>query len=290
LLVGFHLDQTFGPVILFGAGGVAVEIVADRAAALPPLNSVLISDLVQRTAIAKLLAGYRDVPPADLHAVEQTLLSVSQMIADLPEIRALDINPLLADAAGVVALDARIELGGGEDTRRMAICPYPGDLAHHLTLPIGRFLVRAIKPEDEPALVEMTARSSLEDMRMRFLSAIRSLPHALAARLSQIDYDREMALVAIDEGDGAFGAVCRILIDPNFEQAEYAIMVRTDLKGHGLGRALTEAILRYARGRGVKEVWGDVLTENETMLKLATDLGATARPEGHGLTRIAFRL
>jgi acetyltransferase len=289
LLAGFHVDQTFGPVILFGAGGVAVEVIADRAAALPPLNSILAKDLMERTRVYKLLAGYRDVPAADFAAIERVLLGISKMIADLPEIIALDINPLLVDAAGVIALDARIALGQSA-RQELAICPYPDRLARNVVLPAGTFHVRPIRPEDEPALVDMTNRSSLEDMRARFLGALRSLPHALAARLSQIDYDREMAFVAVGHADGALVAVCRIVIDPNFQEAEYAIMVRTDLKGLGLGGALTEAIFEYARERGVKEVWGDALADNTQMLNLAGDFDASivAHPTEPGVLRMRF--
>jgi acetyltransferase len=292
LLVGFHVDQTFGPVILFGAGGVAVEVLADRAAALPPLNSVLVQDLMARTGVYKLLAGYRDVPAANFAAIEGVLLGISQMIADLPEIAALDINPLLADAAGVMALDARIELADQTGRQAMAICAYPDRLQRDVTLPAGTFHIRPIKPEDEPALVEMTNRSSLEDMRSRFLGAIRSLPHALAARLSQIDYDREMAFVAVSIIDGALAAVCRIVIEPNFEEAEYAIMVRTDIKGQGLGAALTKAIFQYARDRGVKAMWGDTLADNNQMLNLARDFDASllAHPTEPGVVRIRFKI
>lgn len=291
LLLGFHVDRTFGPVVLFGAGGVAVEVIADRAAALPPLNSVLAKDLMERTKVYKLLTGYRDVPAANFAAIEHCLLGISQMIADFPEINALDINPLLADAAGVMALDARIELGDRSAIQGAAICPYPDTLESTLSLPTGIFHIRPIRPEDEPKLLDMIGRSSLEDLRSRFLGALRTVPHALAARLSQIDYDREMALVAVNQ-EGALTAVCRIVIDPNFEQAEYAIMVRTDLKGHGLGTALTQAIFRYARVRGVKTAWGDTLATNEHMLHLASDFGASveAHPTEPGINRIVFRL
>jgi acetyltransferase len=291
LIVGLIDDKVFGPVVLFGQGGTAVEVLADRALGLPPLNPVLARDMIGRTRVAKLLAGYRDVPAAKMAAVEAALMRLADLAIDLPEVAELDINPLLADADGVLALDARVvvrtALANAE--RRLAIRPYPAQLETQVALTAGRRLrVRPIRPEDEPALVEMGRRSSPEDMRLRFFGAMRSIPHRLAARLSQIDYDREMALVAIapapdDRADEIVGVV-RLIGDPDNIQAEFAVMVRTDLKGLGLGYALMEQMLAWARSRGLVRVAGEVLPENGAMLKMARELGATVERGQDGKT------
>jgi acetyltransferase len=282
LIAGIAQDKTFGPILLFGQGGVAVEVINDRAIGLPPLNLVLAHDMIGQTRVAKLLKGYRDVPPADRDAIAATLVKLSNLAADLPEVVELDINPLLADEHGVLCVDARVVLRDPKDAKSyLAICPYPEDLQRTITLPDGAvFSVRPVRPEDEPRLADMVRRSNPEDVRLRFFGALRELPHALGARLSQIDYDREMALVALEEsdghcgGDGSIGGVVRIVADPNNEIAEFSVMVRSDLKGRGLGYHLMEDVLSYARMKGLKHVTGFVLRTNETMLKMAGEMGA----------------
>lgn len=294
LIVGMSVDDVFGPVLLFGQGGVAVEVLADRVMGLPPLNSALAHGVIARTRVAKLLAGYRDRAPADCAAVARALVAVSDMILDLPQIRELDINPLLADHEGVIALDARIVIGAGpaNAAMRLAIKPYPGELRRELEIKDGdRFIIRPIRPEDAPALQEMTRRTDPADLRLRFHGAVHALDAAAAARLSQIDYDRELALVAL-AGDASMAGVGRLVFDPDFVRAEYALIVRNDVQGRGIGRALLGDILAYARAGGAQCVWGDVLSDNHEMLTLAQALGATLRrldgaPE---LTRSEFRM
>lgn len=279
LIVGISNDATFGPVILFGEGGVAVEVIADRAVALPPLNRLLAREMIERTRVSRLLAGYRDRAPADMEAIEATLVKISDLLGDIPEIIELDINPLLADAAGVIALDARIVAreAEGSGTRRFAIRPYPTKLMGSIRLSDGQMLdLRPIRPEDEPALVDMVRRSNPQDVRMRFLGGVKEFPHIMAARLSQIDYHREMAFVALNDLEEIVGVV-RIIADPDNEVAEYAIMVRSDMKGRGLGYGLMSEILAYARRQGLKKIYGDVLRENQPMLRVAEDLGFTVR-------------
>jgi acetyltransferase len=277
LLLGISRDATFGPVILFGEGGTAAEVIAERAVALPPLNSVLARDLIGRTRTARLLSAYRDRPAVDETALEATLMRLSQLALDFPEIAELDINPLLADEAGVIALDARIITGDAAGAVRSAIAPYPGALVRPLDIQgIGRLTVRPIRPEDEPLLLDMIRRSDPEHVRLRFFAPIPE-SHALGARLTQIDYDREMALVAIREHGGEKGdellGVGRLISDPDNEKGEFAVMVRSDVKGRGLGYALMRDILAYARERELKCVFGDVLSENKTMLAMARELG-----------------
>ncbi|WP_296583864.1 bifunctional acetate--CoA ligase family protein/GNAT family N-acetyltransferase [Xanthobacter sp.] len=280
LIAGIGYDKTFGPVVLFGQGGTAVEVIGDRAVALPPLNGVLAREMIERTRVAKLLAGYRDHPPADMNAVAGTLVKVAELLADLPQIAELDINPLLADEHGVLALDARIVVHPTrvEGTDRFAIKPFPSDLSKTLELTDGSTVaLRPIRPEDEPGLVDVVHRSDPQDVRMRFLGSVKDFPHLMAARLSQIDYDREMAFVA-QEDNGDICGVVRIIADPDNDAAEYAIMVRSDFKGKGLGFQLMSEILAHARKRGLRQVFGDVMRENGPMLRLAEDLGFKATP------------
>jgi acetyltransferase len=260
---------------------------------LAPLNSTLAHAMIARTRVAKLLAGYRNRGPADLDGVARALVSLSDMVADLPEIAELDINPLLADHEGVIALDARVVVRPrGAAAPAFAIRPYPRQLAREIALGNGaRFALRPIRPEDGSALMTMAAASDARDLRLRFHGAMRALDPHTAARLSQIDYDREMALVAVAT-NGAFAGVVRLVFDPNFEAGEFAIIVRSDLQGQGLGGAMLHAVFDYARTRGAKRVWGDVLRENEEMLMLAGELGARfSTPEGAPeLVRAAFDL
>jgi acetyltransferase len=276
LLAGVGSDRTFGPVILFGQGGTAAEVIADRAIGLPPLNSVLAREMIDRTRIARLLGGYRDRPAAALDQIALTLIRLSRMVVDLAEVAELDINPLLADENGVLALDARVVLvDPPPGPERLAIHPYPGELTRDLTLASGlECTIRPIRPEDEPRLKEMVERSSPEDVRLRFFGPLREFPHMMAARLSQIDYSREIALIATRDRPAAeMLGVARLIADPDDDRAEFAIFVRSDLKGHGLGYALMSDILGYARQRGLGTIFGEVLRENTTMLKMASELG-----------------
>jgi acetyltransferase len=283
LIVGISEDAQFGPVVLFGQGGIAVEEIGDTAMALPPLNPLLARSLIERTRIYRLLRGYREQPPADLAAVELTLMQVAQLATDFAEIIELDINPLLADARGVLALDARIRIDRAEGPAqaRLAIRPYPKELEGPVFLRDGsEVFVRPIRPEDAPALQDMVSRASPEDLRLRFFQPIRRLPEQLAARLTQIDYDRETAFISFDpEEPGAITAVARLMADPDVHTAEYAIIVRTDWKRRGLGYALMNRLLNYAADRGIATIFGEVLRENENMLNMARDLGFSARPD-----------
>jgi len=284
LIVGATTDPVFGPVILFGQGGTGVEVIADRAVELPPLNSSLAARLVDRTRVARLLAGYRDRPAADRAAIVETLVSISRLVTDFPHIVELDVNPLLADETGVVALDARIrvrptDLGAGE---QLAIRPYPRELEESLRLPDGRDVrLRPIRPEDEPAHLELFRRLKPEDVRFRFFGSVRRMPHGSLARYTQIDYDREMAFIAstgTHPGDGETLGVVRVVEEPEARRAEFAIVVRADEKGHGLGEALMRKVIRYCEGRGTKLLVGQVMAANRPMLRLAAKLGFVADP------------
>jgi acetyltransferase len=295
-IVGAAQDAVFGPVILFGHGGVAVEVVADRAVALPPLNRALAADLVSRTRVARLLQGYRDRPSANLEALHLALVQVSQLMVDAADIAEIDINPLLADDRGVIALDARIRVvksaRAGAD--RLAIRPYPSDLEERVTIMDREVVLRPIRPEDEPQHAQFLQNVDAEDMRLRFFYAVRVMSHNQLARFTQIDYDREMAFIAsVDDGKATAETwgVVRAIADPDNTSAEFAILVRSDLKGHGLGSLLMKKIIRYCRARGTGMITGSVLRGNERMLSLARELGfATTYDNDAGVMQLCLRL
>lgn len=290
LIIGMSIDDLFGPVLLFGHGGVAVEVLADRVMGLPPLNSALAHAMIARTRVAKLLAGYRDRAPADRAAIAGVLIAVSNMILDLPQISELDINPLLADGNGVVALDARVAVrqAPADAAARWAIKPYPSELRQEIVAEGGEhFMLRPVRPEDAPGLEALARLTKTPHLALRFHDAILPFDAAAAARLSQIDYDREMTLIAIADSVAGFG---RLVFDPNFTRAEYALVVRGDLQGHGLGAAVLRALLDHARARGAQHVWGDVPNPNQEMLALARMLNARRTEINDRTTRTEFDL
>lgn len=297
LITGLTMDATFGPVILFGHGGKATEVIDDHAVGLPPLNSVLARDMIDRTQISKLFAGYRNVPPIAVDAISDVLVRLSELAIHLPQIVELDLNPLLADATGVVALDARAVIRRKDgNSVELAIRPYPTSLERDVEMRNGtRFLLRPIKPDDEEALTAMVALCTQEDLRLRFFGQLKSFPHQMAARFSQIDYDREMALVAVNPAtqhrESVIYGVVRLVADPENDQAEFAVIVRSDMKGHGLGYQLMTEILAYAKSRGLREVHGDILRGNVTMLQMAHELGFITEKGACGdVSRVSIRL
>jgi acetyltransferase len=283
VIVGASIDSVFGPVILCGHGGTAVEVTADSAVALPPLNRSLAHELVSRTHVSRLLAGYRDHPPAKVDALYDVLIAVSQMLADLPLLAELDINPLYVDEAGAVALDARIRVASRPvaGAERFAILPYPTQWVRKVIWNGREITIRPIRPEDEAQHRRFLEHLDPEDIRMRIFQTRRELPRSELARLTQIDYDREMAFIA--EGTDAQGApetlgVARTVSDPDKVEAEFAIIVRSDLKGAGLGRLLFEQLIEHAVNRGTGRLVGIILRENTRMLKLARAMGFHADP------------
>ena len=294
LIIGMAVDATFGPLLLFGAGGTAVEVLDDTAAALPPLDLKLARDVIARTRIARLLAGYRDRPPADLDGIAQALVRIGTLVTAHPEIREIDVNPLLADESGVIGLDARIRIADQRvDPRRpMSIRPYPN--VWERTLPVGSLgdvVLRPIRPEDERLYAAFLARVTPGDLRLRLLAPTRELSHRFIARLTQIDYAREMAFVALSVAGEMMGVV-RLHADPDYQRAEYAVMVRSDLKGHGLGWQLMRHLIDYARAEGLVELHGSVLTENTTMLAMCRELGfrIVADPDDATLRYVELKL
>jgi len=273
LLLGISSDRTFGPCILFGHGGIAAETIADRALGLAPLNDVLARDMIARTRVSRLLSGYRDRPPADLAAVANVIVALSDMASELPQLSELDINPLLADADGVIALDARVVVQRTDASpgERLAIRPYPAELRRDLVAGDHAFLLRPVLPEDASRLLELAGASEPADLEWRFHGALLALTPATAARVVQIDYDREMVLVA-ERPDQSLAGAIRLVFDPEFETAEFALITRLEQSTAGLGEHLLAAALDYARSRGAASVWGDVRADN------AAALGQAARP------------
>ena len=276
-IVGATVDATFGPVILFGQGGVAVEVIGDRAVGLPPLNMVLAKELVSRTRIARLLDGYRDRPPTDRQALYLVLTQVSQLVTDLPEVVELDINPLLVDEQGVIALDARVRVARAEQSgvARLAIRPYPHELEEQIEFHGREIVLRPIRPEDEPQHARFLAAVEPQDLQLRFFHVVRAFAHSQLARFTQIDYDREMAFIATVHANSESETlgVVRAISDPDGARAEFAILIRSDVKGQGLGAVLMRKVIGYCRERKIGELVGDVLATNTRMLALARDLG-----------------
>jgi acetyltransferase len=282
LIIGVATDAVFGPVILFGEGGRAVEIIRDHAIGLPPLNMVLARELVGRTRISRLLSAYLDRPAANVDAICETLMKVSQMVVDLPELVEVDINPLFADDRGVTVVDAHMRVARyrGRPQDRLAIRPYPKALEEQAVLRDGRaVLLRPIRPEDEPAHQVLISHMTPEDLRMRFFGG--RLRRDQVARFTQIDYDREMAFIATvtdAAGQAETLGVVRAVRDADNQRAEFAVVVRPDLKGQGLGPLLIDKMIGYLRAQGVKVMSGEVLAENYAMLALAAKMGCRERP------------
>jgi len=293
LIAGVVDDPLFGPVILFGQGGTAVEVLDDSTLELPPLNMALARAQIARTRVYRLMQGYRNQPPVDIDAVADVLIRLAQLVADHASIAELDINPLLADDHGVLGLDARLRLNAAAKPDRFAIRPYPKELESEAVLRDGtRIHLRPVRPEDEPGIVDLVAHQSPEDLRMRFFTSMTGISHELAARLTQIDYDREVALVAEPPERNAIWGVGRFVADPDNVRAEYAVAVRTDMKGHGLGYLLMTRLIEVARARGLSELYGEVLRENRPMLKMARELGFSVvpHPEEVDALRVTKRL
>jgi acetyltransferase len=279
LIAGIADDPSFGPVIVFGRGGTAVEVINDKALALPPLDLKMAHELIARTRVARVLKAYRNVPAADEAVVALLLVKLAQLATDLPEVRELDLNPILTDKDGLIAVDARVAVASADPSghgarARCAVRPYPKEWERRLTLRDGSAIfVRPVRPEDEPLYGPFFAGVTPQDLRLRFFAPIKEFSHAFIARFTQIDYARAMAFIAVEEATGHMLGVVRLHADANYETGEYAILLRSDLKGRGLGWLLMQQIIEYARAEGLKEIDGQVLSENTTMLAMCRELG-----------------
>jgi acetyltransferase len=286
LMIGVLRDPTFGPIITFGAGGAEVEIFSDRAVALPPLNRFLAQDLIRSTRASKLLGEFRNMPPINMEALEEVLLNISEMVCELPWLQELDLNPLIVDENGAIAADARIVIDHASPTgdrySHMAIHPYPVHLMQEWELPDGRVVsIRPIRPEDADLEQDFVKRMSDESKYYRFMDTIRELTQAMLVRFTQIDYDREMALIATiqdENGKELQIGVSRYVTNPDGESVEFALAIADDWQKHGIGRKLMTALIDCARMKGHRSVVGDVLALNSKMFRLMTSLGFTIHP------------
>ncbi len=297
LIAGMADDETFGPVIVFGRGGTAVEVIDDKVLALPPLDLRLAHEMIGRTRVSRILKGYRDVPAADERAVALVLVKLAQLVGDVPQIREVDINPLLADSDGLVAVDARIGvspsrlLHKGPGHPRFAIRPYPKEWEREIVLSDGATaFVRPVRPEDEEMFRAFFGRVSDEDLRMRFFQTVRHFSHEFIAQLTQLDYARSIALVAIEPESGQMLGAVRLHADANYDRGEYGILVRSDLKGHGLGWRLMQIMIEYARWLGLRSIEGEVLQENRTMIEMCRALGfsVVTNPDDPSLVNVSL--
>lgn len=280
LLAGIADDFVFGPVVVFGQGGTSVEVVADRALDLVPIDMNLAHSMIAETRVAKLMAGYRNRPAVDEYAVALTLCKLSRLAADIPEIRELDLNPLVADHEGVIVLDARVRIlpitmrVGQLGHPRLAIRPYPKEWERETRLKDGReVLMRPIRSEDEALYPDFFTEVSPEDLRLRFFAPIKDFSHAFLAKLTQLDYERAIAFAAIEKTSGKLLGVVRLHADPDHISGEYAILLRTNLKGQGLGWKLMKLMIEWAKADGLQTVKGEILRENRTMIRMCEALG-----------------
>ncbi|MCK0137640.1 bifunctional acetate--CoA ligase family protein/GNAT family N-acetyltransferase [Aliiroseovarius sp. F47248L] len=286
LVIGASRDPVFGPTILFGAGGTMVEVMKDSAVALPPLNSVLSERLINRTRVSRALDSFRDYDPVNRAALVDVLKRISIIVSELPEIVELDINPLFAGPDGVLAVDARITVARppSNDGRydHMAIHPYPRHLARQTFLRDGTHLtIRPIRPEDAENEKKFMRDLSDEAKMMRFMGSVNELSPELLSQFTQIDYRREMALVAMADIDGVpvQVGVARYVINPDWKSCEFAVVVSDRIQNQGLGTKLMKGLFTAAQDHGLKVIEGTVLRKNAPMLRLMKDLGFTQRPD-----------
>lgn len=285
LMVGVINDPVFGPVISFGAGGTMVEVLGDRSVTLPPLNSFLVKDLIQRTHVSKLLGAFRQMPAVNMEALESVLLRVSEMVCELPMLMEMDINPLIVDENGVLAADARVVVEfrspNADRYSHMAVYPYPTHLVSRWQLAEGMDItIRPIRPEDAELVQDFVRNLSEQSRYFRFMNSVQELSQAMLVRFTQIDYSREMALIAVTEEHGKeieIG-VARFATNPDGESCEFALAISDNMHGKGLGQKLMTALMDAARSKGLKAIEGDVLKNNSDMLLLMDRLGFIVGP------------
>ncbi len=295
LLIGAKRDPHFGPLILFGMGGVWTEVLRDTALALPPLNLLLARRLMERTRVHRLLQGYRNIPPADLDQVAEFLVRISQLVTDFPEIVELDLNPVVISESHPIAIDARIVLepGGVAAPRHLIISPYPNQYESDWLLKDGTpVLIRPMKPEDEPLVEDLLDNCSDQTLYFRYFRVIKSWPHEALVRFTQNDYDREIGLAAIGQPPGpeVMMGVGRLVATPERDSAEFAVIVADPWQGKGLGPQLITRVIDIARDFGVQVLSGEILAENQPMLDLVKKLGFEIRKCEEGTCRVEMKL
>lgn len=298
IILGAKKDEDFGTVILFGMGGIGVQIYQDFSIALPPLNQALARKMMEETRVYRLLQGYRGKPPADLARLEQIVLNFSNLISDFPEIAEMDINPIALSDGRAVALDARIILDAASADQsfvypHLIITPYPTKYVLHWNLPDGTdVLLRPVRPEDEPLEHEMLTSLSEKTLKERFFQVIRNITHEMHVRQCNIDYEREMAIVAeVREGDRKkIVGIGRLIIEPDLKKAEFAVVVHDAYQGKGLGYKLVDMVIGIGHEKGVEEVYGFVLSNNTKMLNMCSKLGCAVEPQEDDITRVSLGL
>ncbi|MBM4287612.1 MAG: bifunctional acetate--CoA ligase family protein/GNAT family N-acetyltransferase [Deltaproteobacteria bacterium] len=295
LILGCNQDPLFGPLLLFGMGGILTEIYRDTAVALPPLNLHLAKRLMQYPRIFKILQGYRSIPPANLDQLAEILVRLSQLVTDFSEILELDINPLLISNGQCIAVDARIVIAEATvpAPRHLIIAPYPNQYEISWLLKDGTpILLRPMKPEDEALVEGLLRHCSEETLYFRYFRVLRDFPHSFLIRFTQNDYDREIGLAAIGAPPGpeVMMGVGRLVMTPERDQAEFAVIVADPWHGKGLGEKLIEEVINIARDYGVKTVWGEILASNEPMLGLVRKLGFAVLEAVEGLRRVELTL
>ena len=281
LMAGILRDPVFGPVISFGAGGTTVEILQDRAVTLPPLNRFIVRQLIEQTRIHKLLTAFREMPAINMESLEDLLLKLSEIACELPHIQAMDINPIIADEDGVIAVDARCNVSLPTPTLEryghMAVHPYPYDLVSHWQLPDGTDItIRPIRPEDAQIEQTFVRNLSPQSKYFRFMHGLQELTQEMLVRFTQIDYDREMALIAVtqEKMEQEIG-VARYVINPDGKSCEFAIVVADAWHHRGLGSKLMAGLMKVAKAKGIYTMEGEVLATNSPMLDLVNALGFT---------------
>ena len=298
IILGAKKDEDFGSVILFGMGGIGVQIFQDFSIGLPPLNQALARKLMEETRVYRLLQGYRGKPPADLAKLEQIVLSFSNLVADFPEIAEMDINPIALTNGKAFALDARIILDANYANHssplpHLIISPYPTRYMSHWRLPDGSdVLLRPIRPEDEPLEHEMLTSLSAKTLKERFFQPIKQITHEMHVRLCNIDYEREMAIVAeIRDGDKKrLIGIGRLIMEPDLKKGEFAVIVHDAYQGKGLGYKLVDTVIGIGHEKGVEEIYGFVLSDNMNMLNMSRKLGCSIEPLEDGITKVTLRL
>ena len=278
LILGAKQDRDFGPVILFGMGGILTEVLKDRAIALPPLNRLLAKRLMEKTKVYRLLQGYRDIPPADSQLLEEIIIRLAQLVTDFSEIEELDINPLFVNEKNACAIDARVLLKPSDKPAplHLVISPYPDQFEEHTRTSEGiDIFIRPIRPEDAPLLVGLFESLSPRSVYLRFFSPMKRLPHSMLAVFTQIDYDRHIALVALSESNSKeeMLGVARIILERNLKEAEFSVVVGDQWQGKGIGATLLQRCLSIAGDKGLDRVTGVVLAENTQMLALGKKMG-----------------
>ncbi len=298
LILGSKEDKDFGAVILFGMGGTAAEIIKDFSIGLPPLNQTLAKMLMEETKVYGMLQGFRGRPPAHLNELQEILVGFSNLVIDFPEIAEIDVNPLAIAQGKAYALDARMALDkeyveGGSRYPHVVITPYPTRYTSTWRLPDDtRVLLRPIKPEDEPLLYELGTTVSEETIKTRFFSSVKDMSHEWLIMFCNIDYDRHVAIVAeiTENRKRKIIGVARLVMQPDFRSGEFAILTHDRYQHKGLGYKLVSLLIEIGREKGLDEIVGDVLTDNEKMLKLARKLGFTSRWVPGGISKVTLKL